>query len=34
MLHKLSVPISEEAITELRVGDQVYLSGVIVTFRV
>jgi fumarate hydratase class I len=33
MLHKLSVPISEEAITELRVGDQVYLSGVIVTAR-
>jgi fumarate hydratase subunit beta len=33
MLYRLSVPISEEAITELRVGDQASLSGVIVTAR-
>ena len=33
MLHKLTVPISEEAITALRVGDQVHLSGLIVTAR-
>ena len=33
MLHKLSVPIGEEAITALQVGDQVHLSGVIVTAR-
>ena len=33
MLHKLTVPISEEAITALRVGDQVHLSGLVVTAR-
>ena len=33
MLHKLTVPISEEAITALHVGDQIHLSGVIVTAR-
>lgn len=33
MLHKLTVPISEEAVTALRVGDQVHLSGLIVTAR-
>ena len=33
MLHKLTVPISEEAITALRVGDQVHLSGIVVTAR-
>jgi fumarate hydratase subunit beta len=33
MLHKLTVPISEEAIAALRVGDQVHLSGLIVTAR-
>ena len=33
MYHKLTVPISQEAITGLHVGDQVYLSGVIVTAR-
>jgi fumarate hydratase subunit beta len=33
MLHKLTVPISQEAITALQVGDQVHLSGVIVTAR-
>ena len=33
MLHKLTVPISEEAITALHVGDQVHLSGVIVEQR-
>lgn len=33
MLHKLTIPISEEAVTALRVGDQVHLSGLIVTAR-
>ncbi len=33
MLHSLTVPISEEAISALHVGDQVRLSGVIVTAR-
>ena len=33
MWHKLTVPISEKAITALHVGDQVRLSGVIVTAR-
>jgi fumarate hydratase subunit beta len=33
MLHSLTVPISEEAIGALHVGDQVRLSGVIVTAR-
>jgi fumarate hydratase subunit beta len=33
MLHSLTVPISEEAIGALHVGDQVHLSGVIVTAR-
>jgi fumarate hydratase subunit beta len=33
MLHKLTIPISEEAIAALNVGDQVQLSGVIVTAR-
>ncbi len=33
MLYRLTIPISEEAITALRVGDQVHLSGVIVTAR-
>jgi fumarate hydratase subunit beta len=33
MLRRLTVPISEEAISALRVGDQVQLSGVIVTAR-
>ncbi|MEJ2559833.1 MAG: FumA C-terminus/TtdB family hydratase beta subunit [Anaerolineae bacterium] len=33
MLHRFSVPISEEAISALHVGDQVRLSGVIVTAR-
>lgn len=33
MLHRFTVPISEEAISALHVGDQVRLSGVIVTAR-
>ncbi len=33
MLHKLTIPISEEAVTALHVGDQVHLSGVVVTAR-
>jgi fumarate hydratase class I len=33
MAHKLSVPISAEAITALRVGDPVHLSGLMVTAR-
>jgi len=33
MLHKLSVPIREEAVTALQVGDQVHLSGLAVTAR-
>jgi len=33
MLHKLTVPISEEAIVALQVGDQVRLSGLVVTAR-
>jgi fumarate hydratase subunit beta len=33
MLHKLTVPISEDAIAALNVGDQVHLSGIIVTAR-
>jgi fumarate hydratase class I len=33
MLHKLTIPISEEAITALRMGDQVHLSGIVVTAR-
>jgi fumarate hydratase subunit beta len=33
MLHKLTVPISEEAIVALQVGDQVHLSGLVVTAR-
>jgi fumarate hydratase subunit beta len=33
MLHRFTVPISEEAISALHVGDQVSLSGVIVTAR-
>lgn len=33
MLHKLTIPISQEAITALHVGDQVHLSGVMVTAR-
>lgn len=33
MIHKLTVPISDEAISALHVGDQVELSGVIFTAR-
>jgi fumarate hydratase subunit beta len=33
MLHKLTIPISQEAIAALRVGDQVYLTGIVVTAR-
>jgi fumarate hydratase subunit beta len=33
MLHKLTIPISEDAIAALNVGDQVHLSGIIVTAR-
>jgi fumarate hydratase class I len=33
MLHKLTIPISQEAITALHVGDQVHLSGLMVTAR-
>lgn len=33
MAHKLSIPISAEVITALRVGDPVHLSGVMVTAR-
>ncbi len=33
MLHKLTVPISAESIAALQVGDQVQLSGLIVTAR-
>jgi fumarate hydratase subunit beta len=33
MLHQLTIPISEEAITALRMGDQVHLSGIVVTAR-
>ena len=33
MIHKLTVPISDEAIQALHVGDQVELSGVIFTAR-
>jgi fumarate hydratase subunit beta len=33
MLHKLTIPISEDAIAALNVGDQVQLSGIIVTAR-
>ena len=33
MIHKLTVPISDEAIRALHVGDQVELSGVIFTAR-
>ena len=33
MLHKLEVPIVEEMIDALHVGDQVHLTGVIVTAR-
>jgi fumarate hydratase class I len=33
MLHKLTIPISEEAVTALRMGDQVHLSGIVVTAR-
>jgi len=33
MVHKLSIPISEQAITALHVGDQVHLSGIVVTAR-
>jgi len=33
MLHKLTVPISQEAVTALSVGDQVHLSGIVVTAR-
>ncbi len=33
MIHKLTVPISDEAISALHVGDQVEISGVIFTAR-
>lgn len=33
MIHKLTVPISDEAVRALRVGDQVEISGVIFTAR-
>jgi fumarate hydratase subunit beta len=33
MLHKLTIPISEDAIAALNVGDQVHLSGLVVTAR-
>ena len=33
MIHKLTVPISDEAISELHVGDQVEVRGVIFTAR-
>ena len=33
MIHKLTVPISDEAISALHVGDQVEVSGVIFTAR-
>jgi len=33
MLHKLTVPISAESIAALQVGDQVQLSGLIITAR-
>jgi fumarate hydratase class I len=33
VLHKLTIPISEEAITALHVGDQVHLTGLVVTAR-
>lgn len=33
MIYELNVPISDEAITALRVGDQVRISGVIFTAR-
>jgi len=33
MIHKLTVPISDEAIEALHVGDQIELSGVIFTAR-
>ena len=33
MTHNLSSPISEETIRELKVGDQVLISGVVFTGR-
>ena len=33
MTHNLSSPISEEAIRELKVGDQVLISGTVFTGR-
>jgi fumarate hydratase class I len=33
MLHRLTVPISQEAIRALQVGDQVQLSGIAITAR-